>query len=149
MTCSLAHYLTGVNARVSDAADWIDHMVCKLSDFPPADFCCQDSCRRQQRRHRRVFRAIYALITVGLVVLLAARFGMLCPAPVRRFWSRWVVYGRTAEREKLLPLKTDSSLSSDDSDEEPEAGTAATKAADSGSEGENLSYGSVGNVEVL
>jgi hypothetical protein len=145
--------MTGVNARVSDAADWIDRMVCKLSDFPPADFCCQDSCRRQQLRHRRVFRAIYALITAGLVVLLAARFGILCPAPapVRRLWSRWVVYGRTTEREKLLPLKTNSSLSSasDDSDEEPEAGTAATNAADSGSEGENLSYGSVGNVEVL
>ena len=124
-------------------------MVCKLSDFPPADFCCHGSCRRQQQRHRRVFRAIYALISIGLVVLLAARYGVLCPAPVRRFLLRWVVYGRTTEREKLMPLKTDSSLSSSASDysdeEEPEAATAAA----ANSKGENSSYGSVGNVEVL
>jgi hypothetical protein len=147
-----------VNARVSDAAEWIDRMVCKLSDFPPADFCCRGSCRKQQQqqRHRRVFRAIYALISMGLVVLLVARFGVLCPTPVRRLWARWVVYGRsTAEQEKLMPLKTDSSLSSSASncsdEEDPgAAGTTATaNAADSGSEGDNVSYGSVGNVEVL
>lgn len=31
--------MIGVNARVSDASDWIDRMVCELSDNPPAEFC--------------------------------------------------------------------------------------------------------------
>jgi secreted trypsin-like serine protease len=33
----------GVNARVSEVSDWIDAMVCDLSDNPPVDFFCQGS----------------------------------------------------------------------------------------------------------
>jgi hypothetical protein len=28
-----------VNARVSQVSDWIDSVVCEISDYPPADFC--------------------------------------------------------------------------------------------------------------
>jgi hypothetical protein len=31
--------MIGVNARVSDVSDWIDAVVCELSDNPPAEFC--------------------------------------------------------------------------------------------------------------
>jgi hypothetical protein len=33
----------GVNARVSEVSDWIDAMVCDLSDNPPVDFFCGGS----------------------------------------------------------------------------------------------------------
>jgi cell division protein FtsL len=33
----------GVNARVSEVSDWIDAMVCDLSDNPPVDFFCEGS----------------------------------------------------------------------------------------------------------
>jgi hypothetical protein len=33
----------GVNARVSEVSDWIDAMVCDLSDNPPVDFFCDGS----------------------------------------------------------------------------------------------------------
>lgn len=38
-TYSTFHAMIGVNARVSDVSDWIDAVVCELSDNPPAEFC--------------------------------------------------------------------------------------------------------------
>jgi hypothetical protein len=32
-----------VNARVSQVSDWIDEVVCELSDNPPADFCARNN----------------------------------------------------------------------------------------------------------
>jgi hypothetical protein len=29
----------GVNSRVSDVSDWIDAIVCEMSENPPAEFC--------------------------------------------------------------------------------------------------------------
>jgi outer membrane murein-binding lipoprotein Lpp len=42
MLCADPDY-PGVNARVSEVSDWIDAMVCDLSDNPPVDYFCQGS----------------------------------------------------------------------------------------------------------
>jgi len=44
---SMSH--TGVQARVSSAADWIDENVCELSVDPPKDF----ECHKRMRRHSK------------------------------------------------------------------------------------------------
>jgi hypothetical protein len=153
-----------VNARVSDAADWIDEMVCKHSAYPPADFCCHGSCRLRRLRH--LARLVAGWIAAAVVAGLCGTLGWhgRCPplSCCRRCWSRWVVYGRTTtEQEKLMPLKTDSSLSSsssssdsssielpaDGADESFGGGAGAVEAGtvDGARDGDGRSYGSVGH----
>lgn len=55
-----------VNARVSEVADWIDEVVCELSENPPADFCR----KRHLSWHRSWAIGIVAIVMVGIVVFM-------------------------------------------------------------------------------
>jgi secreted trypsin-like serine protease len=52
-----------VNARVSQVSDWIDAVVCEISDYPPADFCHSQKWKIPTRE------MVGMTIVVGLSVL--------------------------------------------------------------------------------
>ena len=131
----------GVNARVSDAADWIDEMVCKLSLHPPRDFCPPPKGWGHWIIDATGFATgfVTALLLVG--VLYCETTATARRRRLRNYgswkgrwsccgWWRSLQWAAAPDHQKLLPLKTDSSLSS---------------SSDASSD---TSYGSVGNVEV-
>lgn len=68
----------GVNARVSDAFDWIRASVCAMSDFPPADLCEPANAKELAMDWGSYF---WHGVTVGLGVAIVALL-------VDRFWAR-------------------------------------------------------------
>jgi secreted trypsin-like serine protease len=91
----------GVNARVSFASDWIDAMVCEMSENPPADFRCHDP----RLGHNN--SVILSVWTVGSIVLLACSSMVYYYYIVRRKKLKTVdVYD--VEKKHLLPTTTES-----------------------------------------
>ena len=143
------HHHIGVNSRVSDAADWIDEMVCKLSVSPPRDFVCSN-----RENQTTLFSGVgVRSFALGFVTALLLLVVMYClhrvawayrrrlhrgdPCLGRCWWLNFrsgntTFSTSTIENVKLMPLKTDSSLSS---------------SSDAASD--TSSYGSVGNVQVM
>lgn len=95
---------TAVNARVSQVSDWIDEVVCALSENPPADFCRPEKWRWPAAASTRP-------ILLGAVALMAALVVVL------RLRKR----ASALESKRLPPSEQTSlcdSLSSSDSDYE-------------------------------
>lgn len=95
----------GVNARVSFASDWIDAMVCAMSENPPSDFHCH---RPRLDQHNL---GLLSVLTVGSIGLLA------CSSLV---YYLLIVRGKKLKtvdvcdvEKKTLFLKTTESLSYD------------------------------------
>lgn len=57
-----------VNARVSEVSDWIDEVVCQISEHPPADFCSSGKWRFSFTSGARPMGILLIASLVGAVV---------------------------------------------------------------------------------
>lgn len=83
----MCSFSAGVNARVSDAFDWIQANVCAMSDFPPADLCLYVPAET------KIWKVLAAAFGVTVLVLVASR-----------------CYGRSSQNRKYSLDRSDSSL---------------------------------------
>jgi hypothetical protein len=95
----------GVNARVSFASDWIDAMVCEMSENPPSDFHCH---RARLDHNNSSMLSIVTVVSIGLLACSSLVYYLL----ILRGRKLKTVEVCEVEKKSLF-LKTTASLSYD------------------------------------